>query len=147
MLIETERLYIRGFTEDDKADYVEIATDPDVMKYIGNGRARTREQAERFVADNIQIEKDEGYARYAVILKEPNIFLGYCGYASLYGNIDFGWQYARRFWNNGYGTEASRAVLKYGIDILRFPLIVSFAHPDNIGSLKIMKKNGYAPHR
>lgn len=142
MMIETKRLFIRSFCKNDINDYVAIATDPDVMKYIRNGKPATEGRAEQFVIDNMHNEKVRGYARYAVVLKEFNIFIRFCGYASSFGNIEFGWQYAKRYWNNGYGTEAARSVLKYGIDILNFPLIVSFAHPDNIGSLKIMEKIG-----
>ncbi len=142
MKIETEKLYIRSLNETDKNDYFEIAADPVVRKYLGNGKPLTREQAEQIIVDNMQIEKMKGYSRYAVILKKGDIYIGYCGYASLYGNIDFGWQYAKKYWNNGYGTEAAKSVLKFGTDILKFPLIVSFALPENKGSLKIMKKIG-----
>ncbi len=141
-MLETERLYIRSFNENDKNDYAEIAADPDVRKYIGNGKPAARDQAEQLIVDNMQNEKVKGYSRYAVILKEGNIFIGFCGYASLHGNIDFGWQYAKKYWNNEYGTEAAKSVLKYGVDILKFPLIVSFALPENQGSLKIMEKIG-----
>ena len=69
-MIETKRLFIRSFSKNDKSDYVAIATDLDVMKYIRDGKPATQERAEEFVIDNIHNEKVRGYARYAVVLKE-----------------------------------------------------------------------------
>ena len=42
----------------------------------------------------------------------------------------------------GYGTEAAKAIMHYGLRTLRLPLLVSAAFPENVASIRIMQKIG-----
>jgi RimJ/RimL family protein N-acetyltransferase len=47
IFLETERLVLRRFTEDDVDNLVELDSDPEVMHYITGGCATPREETER----------------------------------------------------------------------------------------------------
>lgn len=142
MYLETERLIIRDWRLDDVPAYAEIVADPDVMRYIRNGSTKTYEQAERFVEERITLGAERGWTHWAVASKASGELMGFCGYGTLDGELDFGWRLAKTFWNQGYGTEAATAALRYGLETLGFDRITSVAFLENEASIRIMKKLG-----
>jgi RimJ/RimL family protein N-acetyltransferase len=141
MLLETERLLIRSFEVADVEPYSRIVADQEVMRFL-TGRAESYDEAKQYIEECIASERDRGYSRYAVLLKSVRQLIGFCGFKWIDKDIDFGWRYARKFWGTGYGTEAARAVLRYGLVELKLPRIVAVALPENIGSIRIMQKIG-----
>lgn len=141
-MIETNRLTIRSLRESDIPEYAAIVADPEVTKFLGDGLPHSYEQAAAYVVDCIRSEAKEGFARYAVILRETGELIGFCGFKKGYGCIDFGWRYARRAWGNGYATEAAVAVLDYGINTLKLYGIVVESAVENVGSVRVIEKLG-----
>jgi ribosomal-protein-alanine N-acetyltransferase len=70
MIIETQRTYLREFTVADIIDAQEIYGDPDVMKFIGDGSAYTKDQIEIFIEKMKKRYIRDGYSFWAVILKK-----------------------------------------------------------------------------
>jgi len=142
LISETERLIIRNWSEEDIPPYAKIIGDPEVMKFIGDGSPRPYEEAIRAVKKyNGQIE-DQGWARFAVELKENNTIIGFCGYDHYNGELDFGWRLGKQYWGKGYATEAAQKVLRLGVEQFQFPRIVSVSFKENVGSLNLMRKLG-----
>ncbi|MBR9922813.1 MAG: GNAT family N-acetyltransferase [Bacteroidetes bacterium] len=142
VLAKTGRLIIRILTINDANDYAAIVADPEVMKFIGSGKPQTPKEAGEYVEKCIENFNAYGWARFAVTSKESGELLGLCGYAIYNNELDFGWKYASRFWNKGYGFEAAKAVLDLGIRKYRFPRIVCISYPENKGSIRIIEKIG-----
>lgn len=142
MIIETNRLTIRSFLESDIPEYAAIVSDPEVTKFLGDGSPHSYEQAAAYVYDCIRSEGEEGFSRYAVILRETGELIGFCGLKRMCNYIDFGWRYAKRVWNNGYATEAAAAVLDYGVYTLKLSDIVSESAIENVGSVRVIEKIG-----
>jgi len=142
MKIETDRLLIRPLVETDLDPFANMVADPDVMKYIADGKTLSRHKAFYYIKECRMHEKTLGYSRYAVLLKDNVSFIGFCGFKPYFGNNDLGWRYAKDNWGMGYGTEAAKAVLQHGLDNLKMKKIVCISHPENIASIRIMKKIG-----
>jgi RimJ/RimL family protein N-acetyltransferase len=141
MLLETDRLLIRPFRLDDLDAYAKIVADPHVMRLL-TGKPQTFDEAKQYIEECMASEDENGFSRYAVRLKVADELIGFCGYKIIDGEIDFGWRYAKRHWNRGYGTEAALAVMKYGFEVLRPPQLVAVALPENTASIRIMQKLG-----
>lgn len=145
-LAETERLIIRHWTLDDIPDYHQVVADPEVTKYLYDGQPHDYELAKTYVEKHMALAKEYGWSRFVVVNKTTNEFMGFCGYFPFQGTsldeVDFGWRYAKKFWNQGYGTEAAKAVLQLGVEQFKFPRIVSTSFPENRGSIRIMQKIG-----
>jgi len=152
MELETHRLIIRSFREDDCAAYAEIVRDPEVMRYLGDPLDASA--AEAYVADCISRDECSGISRYAVLRKADSMFLGFCGFKALQEDlgkqnlpgepwIDFGWRYRPAVWRQGIGTEAAQAVYAFGKGDLGLNNIEARAHRDNVGSLRIIEKLGF----
>ncbi|GAB5417170.1 MAG: GNAT family N-acetyltransferase [Crocinitomicaceae bacterium] len=142
LITETPRLYIRNWLQEDIAPYAEIIGDPDVMRFIGDGKPKPPEEAIRAVEKyNGQIEA-QGWTRFAVALKDTDHIIGFCGFDVYQEQLDFGWRLAKDQWGKGYATEAARAVLELGIHQFSFDKIVCHAFTENIGSINVIEKLG-----
>jgi RimJ/RimL family protein N-acetyltransferase len=56
--------------------------------------------------------------------------------------VEVGWRLARDAWGQGYATEAARAALSYGFDVLGLDAIVSFTATTNAPSIAVMQRLG-----
>jgi len=147
LLAETDRLYIRNWMEKDIEPYAKIIGDPDVMRFIGDGTTKPYEESVRaYEKYNHQIDT-QGWARFAVALKENDEVIGFCGYDFYLDDLDFGWRLAKHQWGKGYTTEAARAVLRLGIEEFKFNRIVCHAFEENKASINIMEKIGLSFER
>ena len=71
IFLETERLVLRQFTEDDVGSLVELDSDPDVMHFINGGRPTLRHEIESDVLPAFldYYERFAGYGFWAAIEK------------------------------------------------------------------------------
>lgn len=144
-ILETERLTLRRITPADFDDLYKMNRDPQIMRYVGDGSTRTHEQMEEEVVRLMgHYTKKPGLGIWAVELKVTGKFVGASGLVH-YDNtpeIEIGYRMQKEHWKNGYATEASKGLLKYGFESLKLQKIVSSAHVDNTASRRVMEKIG-----
>ena len=77
IFLETERLVLRQFTEDDIDDLVELDSDPEVMHFINGGRPTPRPEIESDVLPAFldYYERFDGYGFWAAIEKSSGRFV------------------------------------------------------------------------
>ena len=56
--------------------------------------------------------------------------------------IEVGYAVREKSWGHGYATEAAHRVLQYAFEDLGLSRVVAVAYPENMASIKIMKKLG-----
>ena len=82
-----------------------------------------------------QLYVSERIGLLAVERRADGAFLGMCGLhhqASYPDEIEIGWRFAPRYWNQGYATEADAGWLDLGFGPLGFDRIISITEPDNV---------------
>ena len=148
-MIETERLILREITQDDKEELFKLHSDPEVQKYTGEAVVESKQQIERAIEERIKDYKKYGYGRLAVIGKERNKFIGWAGltYLPEFDKVDLGYRLKKEFWDMGFATEASKAIIDYGFNELGLDLIFAIAFPENKASIKVMEKVGMKYHK
>lgn len=110
--LETERLILRKFTENDIEALFAIYKDEEVNTYLPWFPLKSLEEAEKFLKDKyIEAYKQSKGYEYAICLKEDNIPIGYVK-VSIEENHDLGYGLRKEFWHKGIVTEASRAVVE-----------------------------------
>jgi RimJ/RimL family protein N-acetyltransferase len=145
--LETERLVIRNWKEEDRELFHLINSDDRVMQYFPF--RRTREQSD-IMFDELRADIAKlGYGYTAVELKETGECLGFCGLHHCnaepvleYENIEIGWRLAPQYWGKGYITEAAFCLLQFGFEALQLDEIISFAVYTNEKSLAVMERIG-----
>ena len=141
-LIETARLRLRMFRPEDLNDLAALFADPDVMRYVADGKPAGREEARKALASIIEHWRRQGFGRWAVEDKETQRFVGFGGLRSLFGMPEVVYHFAKAHWGKGLATELARASLRYGFDTHRFARIVAIAKPGNAASIHVMEKLG-----
>lgn len=109
--LETDRLILRKFTENDIEALFSIYKDEEVNTYLPWFPLKSLEEAKTFFEERYakSYQLSRGY-RYAICLKTDNIPIGYVN-VSMDDNHDLGYGLRKEFWNKGIVTEASKALL------------------------------------
>src|SRR5271166_3840630 len=102
MQTETPRLLLRPFTPGDFDALYELYSDPEVMRYIGNG-VKTREETAERLARMIGHWPKHGLGMWALHEKATGRFIGRCGLCPLADTteIEVGYTLHREFWGRG----------------------------------------------
>ncbi len=139
--LQTPRLILREFHPDDAQNFYQLNLNPNVIQFTGDDPFKSISDAEEFLKNYNDYEQN-GYGRWAVINKENNEFLGWCGLKFDGKETDIGFRFFEEHWNKGYATESAKACLEYGFNELGLTQIVGRAMKGNIGSLKVLQKIG-----
>ena len=149
LYLETERLILRRFTEDDVDLLVELDSDPEVMRYITGGSATPRETIENEIlpAFLAYYEHGDRYGFWAAIEKSTGEFIGWFHLRPPYGSSDpdapeLGYRLRREAWGKGYATEGSLALIHKGFTELGISRVTAIAYEYNHASRRVLEKCG-----
>jgi [ribosomal protein S5]-alanine N-acetyltransferase len=141
---ETERLLIKLYTEKDKPDLIDLFTDPEVMKHVGDGVMNEPEAEEwwqklfhKFYPQELNI--------WAVFTKEDSEYIGHAGiYPRPTKKEDWEFVYflRRAAWGKGYATEIARRIIEFGFDELKLSEIFASVDNDHPASINVLEKAG-----
>ena len=139
--LETDRLILRKFTEDDLEALYYMHSDEEVNRFLPWFPLRNMEDAKAFYEERfVSRYREERAYGYAVCLKENDYPVGYVN-LSMDDSYDFGYGLRREFWHRGIITEAGKAVIeqlwKDGI-----PYIIATHDVNNPRSGSVMKRLG-----
>lgn len=150
MRLETERLVLREWRDDDKALYAEIIADPVVRRFFPT--LGTYADADAGIERARQRLADIGYSFLAVERRADGQFMGMLGMAPFRDElrlaipgappVEIGWQLGQAFWGQGYAPEGARAMLDFAWWRLRLPEVVAITYEGNLPSRRVMEKIG-----
>jgi len=145
--VETDRLLLRPWRPDDIEPLAALFADPDVWRFPF-GRGLTREESERFLDRHIHHRDTHGFGMWAAELKGENELVGFVGLAVpawlpvVLPAVEIGYRLHPAHWGRGLATEAARATLGHGFDVLRLDRIIGIFMPGNVASGRVMTKLG-----
>lgn len=147
--LETERLRLRRFTEDDEDALVELNGDPEVMRFLTGGRPTPREDVRNQVLPAFlgYYERFEGFGFWATEERTTGRFLGWFHFRPRIdeprdGEIELGYRLRRSAWGQGYATEGSHALIRKGFTELGVERVFAQTMAVNLGSRRVMEKCG-----
>lgn len=149
MTINTKRLILRPWTEEDLEPFAQLNADARVREYFPGLLSRQESDASvKLASEHIQ---RCGWGFWAASLVETGEFIGFIGLEDVYFSapfnklapaVEIGWRLAFNHWGKGYATEGALAALKYGYETLGLQEIVSFTAVANQRSRHVMEKIG-----
>ncbi len=142
--LTTERLRLRGLRTDDLDAYARMYADPDVMRFLENGRPSDRAAAFRSMAVHLGHWQLRGYGQWALEDRGTGEFVGRAGLWQPEGwpGLEVGWVLERRSWGRGLATEAGRAAIDYAFRCLGVEKVISLIQPDNHASIRVAQRLG-----
>ena len=139
--LDAPRLYLRKFRLDDAEDFFFLNQDPLVIQHTGDVPFADIAAAADFIQAYDYYER-YGFGRWAVVLRETQQFIGFCGLKFHADEADLGFRLFRSEWNKGLATEAARACLNYGFTHLKLKMIIGRVRQANLASIKVLEKIG-----
>ena len=145
-MIETQRLILRPWRDEDLEPFAALNADADVMRFFERPFTRTESDhsVERF---NSHIETN-GYGLWAAELKHDASFVGLLGIQNvgddlLFGpTVEIGWRLRKDVWGQGLAPEGAVGALQFAFADLKLPEVVSFTAVCNKPSRRVMEKIG-----
>ncbi|MGE7676467.1 GNAT family N-acetyltransferase [Lysinibacillus sp. NPDC094403] len=145
IIMETERLKLREFNDDDITALYSIFSDAETMKYYP--APFTLLQTKNWIEKNKQRYREDGYGLWAVYLKESNELIGDCGLVKQIvdgkAEVEVGYHINKKYWSKGYATEAAKSCVEYGFTHLGQEKLISIIDPKNEASIRVAEKNGF----
>lgn len=145
-VLETTRLKLRPFRQEDAQNVLTAwQSDPEVAKYMFWTSHNDIEKTKKWLAFEIgQIDKPDWY-RFAVeeISTHELIGTALIYYEEDVHSWEIGYNFGKRYWGNGYATEAMRCILDFAQTKLGLTEVVGRYAKDNPSSGNVMNKLGF----
>ncbi|MBN8834893.1 MAG: GNAT family N-acetyltransferase [Niastella sp. SCN 39-18] len=150
ILVETERLILRELEYTDENDLFEMDSDPEVHLYIENNPVKSIDEISKVIEIIKGQYKENGMARWAVVDKLTNEFIGWSGLKYFNQPLnnhhhfyELGFRFKKKHWGKGFATDSSTAILDYGFANLNVDKIFAITNPENVNSKKVLSKLGF----
>lgn len=146
-MFETERLVIRPYANEDLPFLESLVSDPQVVRYIGNGKPRTKEGARLFFNWNLSHMKEgQQFGLQVLAEKASGEPIGHAGLVPQevdgVTEIEVGYWIAPAYWGKGFATEAAAVFMDIAFDQLERERIIALIYPENAASCKVAEKLG-----
>lgn len=140
----TDRLLLRGLRVDDLDAYARMYADPDVMRFLEDGRPLNRSAAFRSMAVHLGHWQLRGYGQWALEDRATGDLVGRAGLWQPEGwpGLEVGWLLARSSWGRGFATEAGRAAVDFAFGKLGAEKVISLIDPENRPSVRVAQRLG-----
>ena len=146
MIIESERIVLRNWKDDDVKDLVEGLNNINVAKWMANVPFPYTEKDARAFINSAKNADEDVKISLAIVLKDNNKVIGGTEIRNINkkdGTAGGGIWINEKYQKNGYGTEAFRCRIKYCFEVLGLRRIENGYFLDNEKSRKMQLKLGY----
>ncbi len=145
LMIETPRLCLRSFREEDWHAVHAYAMDPEVVCYVP-GEFPSEEETREVIRSWMNGQKDAPpHHDFAVTVQPDDSVIGWCCIQidASHGQAgELMYVLNRQSWNKGYATEAAQAIMEHGFSELKLHRIFATCRPENIASWRVLEKLG-----
>lgn len=142
-VLETERLLLREFRQDDFQFIKEMLQNQTVM-YAYEG-AFTDEMTVEWFNKQLYRYKNDGVGLWMVIEKSRKSRIGQCGltFQNINGKnvVEVGYLFAPENWHKGFATEAAKGCIDYAFDVLKCDKVYSIIRENNHPSKHVARNN------
>ena len=147
-VIETERLILREWRDEDRSTFALINSDSRVLEHFP--AALTSQESDAFIP-RIVAGWDQGFGHWALEERSTGSFIGFVGLsvptweAPFGSSVEIGWRLSFDAWGKGYATEAARRVMEWARTNVKPPRgeLVSFTTVRNVRPRRVMEKLGF----
>jgi RimJ/RimL family protein N-acetyltransferase len=144
--IDTLRLRLRRWRDEDLPAFAAMNADPKVMEFFPKALDRT--ESDGLASRICEAFARRGFGLWAVEVPGGAKFIGFVGLsvpgfsAHFTPCVEVGWRLAHEHWGHGYASEAARAAIAFGFERVGLDEIVSFTTAANRRSRAVMERIG-----
>lgn len=145
-VIETDRIFLRPFCINDIEPFAKICANPNVMRYIGDGKPVSLDIIAEKITEWIELYEKQKYGLMALVMKDTDELIGFCGFIHQIVDeieyIELGYRLDEAHWGQGIATEAAVAARDYAFNVLEIPMLIAIINHQNDVSKRVVKKVG-----
>lgn len=144
--IETERLILKNYSENDLGNIRKLKSDPMVWKFSTKFATTKLEDAKIHIESVLKNYAENKYDFEALFLKDTGEYIGEAGILSFNkqsNRVVLGYNLISRFWGKGYATEITKALVKHLFIVEKVERIEALAGEGNIASRKVLENSGF----
>ncbi|TDL57696.1 N-acetyltransferase [Paenibacillus dendritiformis] len=149
IIIETPRLFLRPFDDEDATSLHPVFSDPETMAYYP--APFSYQQTQAWVKRNQDRYANDGYGLWAVCLKDTGQVIGDCGLINQKVDgkteVEIGYHLNKAYWSKGYASEAAAACKEYGFNRLGLSRLISIIAPQNAASIRVAERIGFSKEK
>lgn len=151
--IQTPRLLLRRWHDDDLVPMAEINGDPQVMRWVGDGSVRDLEHTAEAIERWEEEWDEEGFGLFAVEMLASGELAGFTGLTlpeflpEVMPQVSLCWRLGPQFWGQGYASEAAHAAMEFALQDRGLDRLIGIARIGDNASENVMRKLGMAPQR
>ena len=150
LTIETDRLLLRPLELSDAKDMFAMDSNPEVHKYLWQTPAKEIDEVIKVIEYVNRQYETNNIGRFATVVKATGEFIGWTGIKYVNDHVengntnffDYGYRLNEKFWNKGYASEATKAWLDYGFNVMKVEKMNAYTHAENGASNHILEKHG-----
>lgn len=156
VVLETERLLLRHFTEADADALLHMESEPDVLRYVGRKPLDEVDAYRNKIRSTFlpYYDKPGGFGAWAIVEKASGEFVGGCslrpgldansaaqmGYVP--DDVELGYGLRKPSWGKGYASEIVRALVRRVFTELGGVSLVASVTVANVASVRVLEKAG-----
>lgn len=144
--LETDRLLLVKISDAYQHDLFEIYSDPEVAKYDYFMPFTKKEQVGKLIEKINKEIKSEVEITWGIVLKENGKMIGTCCFGNFNNKArrtEIGYTIGKNSWGQGYATEATSEIIRYGFREMNLNRIEATITPDNSASVRVLEKLGF----
>ena len=149
IIIETERLILRQFSEDDAFELNKICNEEYILKWMPDWKSDVESRLKwiSWVHKKYSVAtKTDARIMLAVTEKTDGKIIGMVGIGNkeeVDNEIEVAYFISEKYSNKGYTSEAAKAIVKWSFDTLKLDYLIAIVELDNYPSQKVIEKCGF----
>ena len=144
--LKGENIYFKPLSTYDVQEIHSYASDEDVSRFIGWKLMKTLNETHNYIEEMLERESEGTHLYASIVLKSTQKIIG----TAMIFNFDheakhaeIGYVFHRSYWSKGYGTETVALVDDFAFDSLNLHKLYARVVGANIGSIRVLEKNGF----
>lgn len=143
---KTQRLKFRLLKRTDIEYIAPLHLDPEVRKFFPSGVLSNEQTADR-INDFLLYYEKYGLPNFAIFELDSGEFVGRCGFGPIDGEIEVGYLLHKKYWGNGYASEALTALLQWAKQNIKAEYIIALPPLKHIASQRVLEKCGMVTYK
>jgi [ribosomal protein S5]-alanine N-acetyltransferase len=145
-VLESENICFKALNTNDVPEIHAYASDMEVKRFIGWKLMRTLDETREYVDEMLRREAAGTHLYASIVLKSTGAVIGTAmvfGFDREANHAEIGYVFHKNHWRKGYGTEAVALISDFCFENLKLHKLHARAVAANIGSGRVLEKNGF----
>lgn len=143
--LETPRMVLRKLVPRDASDMYEYSSNSNVTRFLTWTEHESLRYTKQYIRYIISRYRTGDFLDWGIVLKSNDKMIGTCGLTSIdteNSRAEIGYVLNPDYWNNGYASEAVRAVIEYLFNVIGVNKVEARIMTGNLPSASVLKKCG-----